>query len=258
MKITISITKINQFFYAAFSIMALGLMILLVTFITMRLAIHGGQVEVPNLVGMTADDAQKTLHGMGLNLMLINRFYSTTIPAGHIISQTPSPGVIVRHEWEVRTIESLGPQKVSIPSVLGMTERPATIAIRKVSLDVGTLAHLPAAGDADTVLAQTPPPNAGGVDSPRVSLLLSQKEDARTAAGFVMPSVTGITLDAAMSRLSSLGMYAISWEPANPPSQPAQPAAPAPLPLGSIVVGQVPAVGHRAFRGQGVKLTVNP
>lgn len=258
MAVRLSITRINRFFNIVFGTMAMIAVALLVAFTTMRLAIHGGQVEVPDLVGLTAADAQQTIATRQLNLIVVSRFYSTTVPAGHIISQTPSPGVIVRHEWEVRAIESLGPQQVSIPDVTGQAERVAAIAIRRVSLDVGTVAHLPAPGDPGIVLAQTPPPNAGGVDSPRVSLLLSQKDDARASA-FIMPSLVGLSLSAASSRAAALGLYVYQAAPAdtaaaiNPDGTPA-PAAPPAEPSGTVV-SQSPASGHRVIRGEGVRLT---
>jgi beta-lactam-binding protein with PASTA domain len=262
MTVRVSLTKVNRFFNIIFGGAAMAVVIVLVAFTTMRLAIHGGQVEVPNLVGMTAADASKTVGSRGLNLVMVNSFYSTTVSAGRIISQTPAPGVIVRHEWEVRTIESLGPQRVSIPDVTGMTERPAAIAIRRLSLDVGTVAHLPAAGEAELVLAQTPPPNAGGVDSPRVSLLLSAKDESGGAA-FVMPSVAGMSLESATSHLAAMGLYVIQAPPpdaAIPIVGGAAPAVPAPVTVAPAtdgnVVSQTPAAGHRVVRGEGVRLTL--
>lgn len=257
MTVRISLTKVNRFFNIIFGGMAMIAVIILVTFTTMRLAIHGGQVEVPNLAGMTATDAGKTIKEHGLNLVLMDRFYSTTVPAGHIISQTPAPGVIVRHEWEVRAIESLGPQKVSIPDVRGMTERPAAITIRKLSLDLGTVAHIAAPGDPEIVLAQTPPPNSDGVDSPRISLLLSQKEDTHSG-GFVMPSLTGLSLATATSRAAAAGLYVLDALPPDPsPDAATNPVTQAfPVQSGSTVVSQSPAAGHRVFRGEGVKLTL--
>lgn len=233
-----------------------GLLMLAITlafaFTTMRLAIHGTQVEVPSIITLTADDAQHRLTARGLNLVTVSRFYSATVPAGHIISQVPAPGVIVRQEWEVRAIESLGPQKVSIPDVRGMPERPAAITIRRLSLDLGTLAHLPTPGDADLVLAQTPPPNASGVDSPRINLLLSQKEDV--AQAFVMPSLLGLSYSAAAERAASLGLavYASQSSAAAPsPANPDQPAS-----TGGTVTGQNPQSGYRVQKGQTVRLTL--
>ncbi|NYF79506.1 PASTA domain-containing protein [Granulicella arctica] len=250
----------KRIFHLVLGAMAMVAVVLLFAFTTMRLAIHGGEVEVPNLAGMTVSDATHALSSRGLNLVLISRFYSTTIPAGHIISQVPAPGVIVRHEWEIRAIESLGPQKVSIPNVRGMDERLAEVTIRRLSLDLGTVAHLPAPGDAEIVLAQTPPPNAGGVDSPRVSLLLSQKDDAHTTA-FVMPSVVGLSRETAFSRIATLGLYAVVAPPpdaaATAPTNTASPAASTPpvaVPSSGPVTSQIPAAGHRVVKGEGVRL----
>ncbi len=221
-------------------------------FATMRLAIHGTQVEVPSIVTLTADDAQHRLAARGLNLVTVSRFYSATVPAGHIISQVPAPGVIVRQEWEVRAIESLGPQKVSIPDVRGMPERPAAITIRRLSLDLGTLAHLPAPGDADLVLAQTPPPNASGVDSPRINLLVSQKEDATSA--FVMPSLIGLSYSTAAERAASLGLAVYANQPSTATPDPANPDQPAST--GGTVTSQSPQSGFRVQKGQTIRLTL--
>jgi beta-lactam-binding protein with PASTA domain len=264
MVLRISLNRVNRFFNALFGGLLMIVVAIVIAFTTMRLSIHGGQVEIPNLVGMTAADAGKTLGDRGLNLMLVNRFYSATVPAGHILSQTPAPGTIVRHEWEVRTIESLGPQRVSIPNVTGMMERPAEIAIRRLSLDMGTVAHLPSSAENGTVLAQTPPPHAEDVDSPRVSLLLSQKDGTQGEA-FVMPSVIGLSLASAASHLAAMGVYVIQEPPPEALPAPtagagAPVAVPPPVPVmpppnGNVVL-QLPAAGHRVMRGEGVRLTL--
>ena len=217
-------------------------------FATMRIAIHGTQVEVPNLAGLTASDAEARLAARGLNLLVVSRFYSTTVAAGHIISQVPAPGVIVRQEWEVRAIESLGPQKVSIPDVRGLPERPAAITIRRLSLDLGTVAHLPAPGDAEVVLAQTPPPNAAGVDSPRISLLLSQKAD--TAPAFVMPSLIGLGASTAYARAAALGLnvYEVAAPNQTPSPEGTEPTR--------TVTNQQPQAGYRVIKGDTVRLTI--
>jgi beta-lactam-binding protein with PASTA domain len=221
--------------------MAMLAVAMVFAFTTIRLAIHGTQVEVPNLAGLTVDEAQKKLAGFGLNIVVVSRFYSTTTPAGHILSQVPAPGVIVRKEWVVRAIESIGPQRVSIPDVRNMPERPAAITIRRLSLDLGTVAHLPAPGDTEIVLAQTPPPNAGGVDSPRVSLLLSQKADLNPA--FVMPSLLGLTPAAATARAAALGLTVTEAPAASNATT-------------RTIINQQPMSGARVEQGDTVRLTL--
>ncbi len=146
---------------------------LLSAFLTMRLAIHGREVEIPNVAGLTVAEANSLASSLGLNINLENHFYSTVTPAGRILSQYPAPGTKVRREWVMRVTESSGPQRVSVPNVVGQTEREASVAIRRLSLDLGTVAYTPSPGPAGVVLAQTPTPAAAGVDGPRISLLVS-------------------------------------------------------------------------------------
>ena len=101
-------------------------------------------------------DASKITRSGGLRLTLENRFYSPNTPPGRILGQYPAPGLTVRREWAVRVTESLGAQQVAIPDLIGQSERTATINIRRLGLELGVSAHIPAPGDPGVVIAQTP------------------------------------------------------------------------------------------------------
>jgi eukaryotic-like serine/threonine-protein kinase len=229
----------------ALAMLAVGL---LSTFLTMRLAIHGREVEVPNLAGLTVQEAIDQTAQAGLTLNVENRFYSTVTPSSRVLSQSPTPGSKVRRQWAVRITESLGPQRVSVPNVIGMTERAAAINIRRLSLELGTVAYIPTPGTPGIVLTQSPTPAAEGIDGPRISLLVSEAETApRTiadanqpsdpnqptaAAGqpqtaipanastpansaaeaYVMPNLIGLSLAAASARVSAIGLHITSIE----------------------------------------------
>ena len=180
----------KRFFNLLLGALAMLAVALVSAFITMRLAIHGREVKVPNLAGLSLSDASKKASSMGLRLNLENRFYSPDVVPGTVLAQSPAAGTTVRREWAVRVTESLGPQQVAIPDVVGQSERAASVNVRRLSLDLGTVAHLAAPGEAGMVLAQTPNANAVGVDRPRVSVLLSAAEEAQEE-GFVMPSLSG-------------------------------------------------------------------
>jgi beta-lactam-binding protein with PASTA domain len=164
----------RRFFNILSGALAMIAVALLSAFLTMRLAIHGREVEVPNLTGLTVAEASDTASRLGLHINLENHFYSTATPAGRVLSQFPAPGTKVRREWVMRVTESIGPQRVSVPNVVGETEREASVTIRRLALDLGTVAYIPAPGPAGMVLAQTPTPAAAGVDGPRISLLVSE------------------------------------------------------------------------------------
>ena len=114
----------RRFFSILLTALSMLTVALLSGFIAMRLAIHGREVTVPDLSGLSIEEASQKAGSLGLALQLENRFYSTMVPSGRIISQFPMPGAVVRREWNIRISESLGAQQVSIPDVVGQAERP--------------------------------------------------------------------------------------------------------------------------------------
>ena len=227
--------------------------------ITLRIALHGHEVTIPDFAGMTVAEASQAALQTGVDLNIENKFYSTTVPAGRILSQAPAAGSTVRHGWQVRVTESLGPQQVTIPDVVGDPVQEASMDIRKMQLDLGTLAHIGAPGDPEMTLAQTPPPNAG-VDQPRVNLLLSSAVNASTA--FVLPSFVGMSFAAANRWAIGLGlkvavMGGVPAAAAPVAVVPGQPAlAPAPIAPGGVVTEQSPESGFKASKGDVLRLTL--
>ena len=112
-----------NFFRLVLAGLALAMAGLIAAVVTMRLAIHGAEVKVPDLQGLTVTEAVHKTANMGLNLGIDNRYYSVDVPAGRVLAQSPLPGAIVRREWRMRVTESLGPQRVAIPKVVGQQER---------------------------------------------------------------------------------------------------------------------------------------
>ena len=267
------ISRINRFFNIVLGALAMLIVALLSAFITMRLAIHGREVKVPNLTGLTLTDASKQTRSLGLRLTLENRFYSPNTPPGRILAQSPAPGSTVRRQWAVRVTESLGAQQVAIPDLLGQSERTASINIRRLGLELGAIAHVASPGEPGVVIAQTPLPNAAGVDRPRVSLLLSDTEEAESPQAFVMPSLAGLTLAGAAARAAAAGLHIVSAEDLNLPTVtpaaapapsagnpslaaiPLPPSAPQPAAVGTVIA-QSPAAGHRVVKGDPVRITL--
>jgi eukaryotic-like serine/threonine-protein kinase len=236
-------------------LVAVGLMSAI---ITMHFAIHGAEVQVPALKGMTVADARSETAGLGLLLDVDNRYYSGDVAAGHILTQSPPSGTVVRREWRVRVSESLGPQKVDVPDTVGMEERVATLALRRAGLEVGTTARLPEADAGEnTVLAQDPPAHAQDIEQPSVSLLVAAP-DTEPPDGYVMPDLTGLPIVTAQINLSKVGIKTATPAYIDVAVQPvggagAQPALPI---RPGAVVAQSPAAGARVDQTTLVKLSV--
>lgn len=247
LKLKMGLSGVKRYMQWTLTGLAMLFTMLLFAALTLRIALHGREVHIPDFAGMTLPEASDAALRGGVDLAIENRFYSTTVPAGRVLSQSPAPDSLVRRGWQVRVTESLGPQQVTIPSVVGEPVHEATVALRRKSLDLGTLAHLDAPGDADMVLAQTPPPN-GGVDQPVVSLLLSATSGG-SANAVVMPSFVGMNYAAANRLASSVGLragYVSSQESVAAGSGIVTPAG--------GVVAQSPQAGSRAGKDDLVKL----
>lgn len=253
-----------NFFQMGSLVLLLVAVALLSAIATMHFAIHGAEVTVPSLAGMTVSDARSLTSGLDLNLDVDNRYYSADVTAGHILSQSPAPGTVVRREWRVRVAESLGPQKVEVPQTVGLDERDAALRLRRVGLEVGATAQLPFAGaEPGTVLAQDPPAHAQGIARPTIDLLVAAPIDdspdgPNAPDGFVMPDLTGLPVVAAQAELAKVGIQTAPPLFVNVPIAPMGSGLQAPvLPVrpGAVLTQQPPA-GARVNQGTLVKLTV--
>jgi eukaryotic-like serine/threonine-protein kinase len=223
------------------------LMVALMSGLTaMRVAIHGREVIVPKLVGLTPGQAEKLALDNSLLVEVENRFYSMDTPAGRVMSQIPLPGEKVRRGWRVRLAESLGPQHVVIPDVVGQSSRAAEINLRRRGLEPGTVAYarLPNQPQ-DQIIAQSPRPEAVGVASPKINLLLAAPPEP---PAFVMPNFVGRQLADATRTIQNAGLKLGNVHSAADPGSAAQGAA--------LITKQSPTAGQKVTAGSTVELEV--
>jgi len=241
-------------------VLMLGVLALFSAVATMHFTIHGAEVTVPSFKGLTLTEATEKAASLGLNLSVDNHFYSVDIPAGHVLNQSPVAGTVVRREWHVRLIESLGPQRVAIPDLTGLDQRLASIQIRRVGLEFGATAEMPYAyAPTGTVIAQNPPPDAAGVERPSVSVLIAAPPlDA--SSGVVMPDLTGQIFSQAALAISHAGLKLAPFKNAQASvpdvanASSVQPPEPL-LPIGTVI-SQNPPPGHRVDALTPIALTV--
>jgi len=250
--------SIVNFFQIASLLMLLVAVALLAAITTMHFAIHGAEVQVPSLKGMTVADARAVTSGLGLNLNVDNRYYSGDVATGHILTQSPTPGSVVRREWQVRVSESLGPQKVDVPETVGHEQRVAELELRRAGLEVGVVAKLPYANAAEgTVLAQDPPAHAQDIAKPTVNLLVAAADD-ESVDGYVMPDLTGLPVVSAQTVIIKVGIKSATPVYVSVPVAPVGSGdAPPVLPVRpGVVIAQSPPAGSRVDQSTMVKLTV--
>ena len=239
-----------------FRLVLLALVLLVVALLSaltaMRLAIHGHEVAVPDLVGKSPAAAHMIVEQNGLELNVERQYYSPTVAEGKILSQLPPAGSQVRRGWQVRVAESLGPQRVAIPNVIGQSERAANINIRRRGLDVGGIAQMQLSDTPDgQVLSQAPPPDASGISAPKISLLVAAPAQPQA---LVMPSFIGQPLGSVSQTLQDAGLR-VGNVTTTPPAEGSSPTPPAASPA-SMIVSQNPAAGEKVIVGAAVNFEV--
>ena len=167
----------------------------------LRVAVRTREVPVPDLTGLSINNASEILAEAGLNLRVEERRrVDPKVPAGHVIAQEPAAGAKLRTARSVRVYVSAGVRAATLPSVSGQSERAATLQLEESGIKVARVAEIRSSRYAlDSVVAQDPP---GAASGPDVELLVNRGERGTT---YVMPDLIGLRGDSAAELLRATG-----------------------------------------------------
>jgi beta-lactam-binding protein with PASTA domain len=206
----------------------------------MRIAIHGREVNMPNLVGKNVTEANGLLRSRGLILRVADRIYSE-LPINVVVRQSPPPGMLMKVSQQAHVVLSLGQRQLQIPLLEGNSLRASRIELLRAGLQVGEVSGITSTDEpADTVMLQTPRPG-GGAATPRVDVLVSSGPHENA---YVMPHLVGLNEADAQHRLDVAGLR----RKVNYVSAPQWPHG--------AVIDQTPLAGQRIPAASTIELTV--
>jgi eukaryotic-like serine/threonine-protein kinase len=187
----------------AFLIFILASAAFLSAITAMRIAIHGRETTMPNLVGKDVSEASGVLRSKGLILRVADRVYSD-VPINQVIRQAPSPGMLMKVSQQAHVVLSLGQRELQIPPLEGNSLRVSRIELLRGGLQVGEVStvNLPDMGN-DIVLQQNPKPGKGAA-TPRVDMLVSA---GPKEASYVMPYFIGLNELDVQHRLDQASLH---------------------------------------------------
>lgn len=169
---------------------------------TIRIAIRGRIVSMPNLVGQSAPAAQRTLAARGLQLRVADRVYSP-VPVNIIVRQSPPAGEEMKISQEAHVVLSLGPQTVKIPALEGQSIRAARIALLQAGLQLGEVTAIYLPGTEPDIVLKQDPAQGTTASTPHVDLLVSSPN---RQPSYVMPGVVGLEQQEANRTLAGAGL----------------------------------------------------
>jgi eukaryotic-like serine/threonine-protein kinase len=110
----------SKTFWKHFSlIIASGLFLLLATSIGLKLFTkHGRTYAVPDLRGLTVDEAEMVVRARKLNFKVADSVYISREESGRVVDQNPFPNFRVKENRTIfLTINAVNPERVAMPDV---------------------------------------------------------------------------------------------------------------------------------------------
>ena len=162
---------------------------LLATSVIMDLA-NPKEVQIPNLVNMTEEEAKAELDKLKIKYNKVNEAYSTEVEAGKIMTQDPPyrDNFKIKEKSTISVVISKGTETTTVPKVIGMKYDEAVKALEEAKLEVEKVEEASKTVEAGIVISQetaaNTTANAGDKVTIHVSTGVAQAE---------VPSVMGKT-----------------------------------------------------------------
>lgn len=183
-----------------------GSVILVLIAVIAAIFVFGGnkdKVIVPDLAGLTYEEAQKQLEELGLEIEKGNEVYSDEYEEGEVVSQTPKPDTEVKKGKSVRVNISKGSGKEQIPNVIGMTESQARETLEAAGFQLGRVSEEESSQVSGTVIRQSPSSGTEIESGTSVDIVIA-KEVAKQQVS--MPGLLGKSLASAQAAIENAGL----------------------------------------------------
>jgi serine/threonine-protein kinase len=208
----------------------------------MRVALRAREVQVPDFTNRTANEASAMASTVGLTLKVDDtRRPDPKIGAGRVLAQDPAVGSIARRQRTLKVWLSAGQRALTVPGLIGETERTAQLRLAQDGLTLSDVAEIRSQTFApDVIVAQTPPAKTA---AGHVALLVNRGE---RGASYVMPDLIGVNGDRAADILRDRGFRVALVG-----------STPYPGVAAGVVIRQSPQAGFQVGPGEPISLEVS-
>ena len=171
---------------------------------TINLTVSQGtqEIEVPDLVGKTADEAKKLLQANGLKYKAGTAEYSDSVDKDRIARQDVAAGSKVAKDTVVTYYLSLGSEGTSVPDVVGQTRSSATATLNNAGFYVTVDQQYSDTVEEGVVISQTPSSGSKLKAEGTVNIVVSKGKESKAVS---VPSVVGQSEGSAMTTLNNAG-----------------------------------------------------
>jgi beta-lactam-binding protein with PASTA domain len=204
---------------------------------------EGTPVTVPDVVGQQQTAAQQVITDAGLEVGTVTTVASTTLKAGEVTSQTPSPGTEAKKGSKVDLVVAGESEGVKTPSVVGLTQDQAEKQVKDAGLTATSIEVYSATVAKGLVVNQSPQANA--VVQPGTEVALQVSKGPQPAANVTVPNVAGLAQADAESALRKANLEPVVLQNYSQS-----------VPSGNVI-SQAPAAGASVAPGTQVTMLVS-
>ena len=214
--------------------------ILIFNFILLPMYVSGSEINVPNVVGMTEEEAIEVLKDADFNPQLSDTSYGVSLPPGRIFLQKPEAGKIVKEGRTIYLFLSGGEQIIALPMLKGKSVRDARFALERIGLKLGKIEELASSHPKDMVFDQQ---FAEGTKLKKGQSVGISVSIGKGAGNISVPDLIGKSLTEAQRILSdsTLSVGKVNYQISN-------------TLLPNTVLDQYPAPGNKLNSGSSVDL----
>ena len=162
------------------------------------------EVDVPDLVGMQLEEAEKSLEPLGLKLKIAKEIPNSEFEKGKIVDQKTKAGEKVKTGYTIEVTVSSGGKYVKVPSLIGKSIAEIDAILSKYNLEEGKVTPQPSdTVEANFIINQYPEPYKEVEEGTKIDFVVSQGPDKKMVD---MPSLLNRTENEANSALTALGL----------------------------------------------------
>lgn len=197
--------KSNKLIAVSAMILAL-LVVLLGTAVALNLRGAGAEPEIviPDLIGMTEEEARQELEDIGLRLNVIGTRESDQ-EKGLVAEQLDKPDKKVKKDYSVKVVISSGKsvELLSVPDLIGKTIDEAEEILKEKGLSINKVSYEDSNKEQDTIISQSPESGSDIEEGSGINVVLSRGKQVKT---YKTPDVVGLNEEAAKRLLQSAGL----------------------------------------------------
>jgi eukaryotic-like serine/threonine-protein kinase len=191
------------------TIVAVLAVLLLGGAIAAAIALSGGDakpttptnVNVPALLNLDQAAAQQAITDAGLKVGTVTQAPSTTVAQGKVVSSDPASGASVAKGSEVKLVVSAGPDTVTVPNVVGLSEDRARGTLKQAGFTSVSSRPTDSLEDEGNVVSVDPAEGQQAAKNTTITLKIS-------TGTIKVPDVKGKTADEATKALTDAGFSA--------------------------------------------------